>query len=414
VSLTQVGSDIRANILGADGRILENPIPVALARTPLGVAVEATVAGTDKSGRTILSTPFGVFLVNTGGAGAASLGQLIGQAPDAAARDIAHAVVLATSAGTLGAPTAPVLTNAPTGQTVPNPGREPDRVTFVLTALGAQLTATITGRDGLPLDHPIIVALALAEGEAQVPSARGLARLVPSLGPDQARAIVENLGTVWPALTKALESLNQISPDLMARIIERLPRAGPKLPAQLLAALSAIQSGEPSHLLTSSALDALRKAGQGGLVDDLTRDLNRMNTLAQQSNPDWRPVLLPFFDGQHLQQIALMIGRPPDHGAGDGDPGTRFVVGIDFAHLGAVQLDGFVEPDKRRFDLTIRSHQALDDEIKTGARTRFQSALEASRFAGRLFFQIGAPFPVAMPEGLGKPTVGLPPSWLRT
>jgi len=384
VALTQVGSDIRGNLLGADGKIFSTPLAVSIARTPVQVPVDAQNAGIDKSGRTILATPLGVFLVagaapsaEAGSGPARSLGQLIN--PDAGQNSTPH---------------------------------EPDHITLILRTIGPQISADVVSRDGKLLNPPIGIQLALAEGEAPIdmPSARP--RLGVGLAPEIARRTVELLGVAWPALTQSLETLKQISPEILRQVIDRMPKPGAKLPTQLLSALAAIQSGDARQLVGTAALEALRQAGHGTLVDQLEDDLRHLRSLAQQSSHEWRPVLLPFFDGQQLHQLPLMIGRPPEHDGDKTDPVTRFLVGVEFSHLGGVQLDGFVSPADRRFDLTVRSNLPLDDEIRTGARARFSAAMEAGGFKGKLVFQIANPFPIANPDGLAKvPNMGLT-DWL--
>ncbi len=113
-----------------------------------------------------------------------------------------------------------------------------------------------------------------------------------------------------------------------------------------------------------------------------------------------------------MQQVPLMIGRPPEHDANRSDPGTRFLVAIEFAHLGPIQIDGFVSSAERRFDLTLRSTLGFDEEIKTGAREKFSAAMLAGGFKGKLVFHITNPFPVQNPDGLPRvPVVGLK-DWL--
>ncbi len=354
ISVTQVGTDIHGSIIGADRHILDQPLTIALARTPIGIPFEAHIAGTDTAGRQILATPFGVFLTQT-------------------------ASENSTPQGT-------------------------ERLTLVLRGNDGGIKADIIARNGISLAAPLALTLTLAEGDAPLDAAstKTQPRIIPSLTPDQARAVAESLGTSWPALAGAVTKLALIDPALASKVLAAMPQIGPKLAAQVLGVLAAIQSGKASALIGADAVAALREAGHGALADQIEDDLHRLNRLAHQSDAEWRPVLMPFYDGQNLHQIGLMIGRPPEHEAGSGDPGTRFVLSVDFTNLGAVQLDGFVQAQQRRFDVTLRSRMSLDGEVKSQAQTRFSDALTAAGFSGRLMFQVVNPFPVPIPEGLGK------------
>jgi hypothetical protein len=354
ISVTQVGTDIHGSIIGSDRHILDQPLTIALARTPIGIPFEAHIAGTDNAGRQILATAFGVFLTQT--------------SPE---------------------------NSTPQGT---------ERLTLVLRGNDGGIKAEIIARNGISLAAPLVLSLTLAEGDAPLNavSSKTQPRIIPSLTPDQARAVIENLGTSWPALAGAVAKLAQINPALAGKVIAALPQIGPKLAAQVLGVLAAIQSGKAGALIGSDAVAALRDAGHGALADQLEEDLHRLNRLAHQSDSEWRPVLMPFYDGQNLHQIALMIGRPPDHEPGGADPGTRFVLSVDFTNLGAVQLDGFVQAQQRRFDVTLRSRLSLDSDVKVQAQTRFSDALTAAGFSGRLMFQVVNPFPVPVPDGLGK------------
>jgi hypothetical protein len=361
ISVAQVGTDIHGTIIGADRHLLDQPINIALARTPVGIPFEAHIAGTDAAGRQILATPFGVFLTQTAPSSSTPLGT--------------------------------------------------DRLTLILRGNDGGIKADIIARNGIALAAPLSLSLTLAEGDAPLDSTspKTQLRIIPSLPPDQARAVAESLGTSWPALAGAMTKLAQINPALAGKVIDAMPQIGPKLAAQVLGVLAAIQSGKASALIGADAIAALRDAGHGALADQLEEDLHRLNRLAHQSDADWRPVLMPFYDGQNLHQIALMIGRPPEHESGGADPGTRFVLSIDFTNLGAVQLDGFVQAQQRRFDVTLRSRMSLDSDVKMQAQRRFSDALTAAGFSGRLMFQVVNPFPIPVPEGLGKVSgLGLP------
>jgi len=60
---------------------------------------------------------------------------------------------------------------------------------------------------------------------------------------------------------------------------------------------------------------------------------------------DWRTILIPFHNGNQIEQIRLYrrsAGEQQDDGEEKGRKGTRFVVELDLARIGRFQLDGLV------------------------------------------------------------------------
>lgn len=87
--------------------------------------------------------------------------------------------------------------------------------------------------------------------------------------------------------------------------------------------------------------------------------------------------------------------------AGGKGKGVRFLVDLDLSRLGELQLDGMVHEDTKSFDLVIRSHEALDDEIRRDLTGLFVTANEAVGLKGGLSFQVTKKF--ADPIGSSEP-----------
>ena len=78
--------------------------------------------------------------------------------------------------------------------------------------------------------------------------------------------------------------------------------------------------------------------------------------------------------------------------------GTRFLVEVNFAVLGAFQLDGLVRG--KRFDLMIRSRRAMPPSERRALISIFEDALALSGNSGGLEFRTVDRFPVSPLEEL--------------
>ena len=75
------------------------------------------------------------------------------------------------------------------------------------------------------------------------------------------------------------------------------------------------------------------------------------------------------------------------------DQGTRFLVDVNFAALGAFQLDGLIRG--KRFDLMIRSRSRLSRNQRQEIAAIFDNALEVGGGTGALEFRTVEVFPVS-------------------
>lgn len=342
--LAQPGPELQAEIIAAGSRQLDEPLSVSLARLAPGLEFPAVPAGTDSQGRSVLATPVGIFLSS-------------GEPPKDSA-------VL----------TLRVVANAPNIET------------------------EIVAKDGKAQPAPARLSLLLPDAASLPrPPPPQLAETMPQ---PQAAKILSALGNSWPALNEAMAALKASDPEIAKALFERIPAAGPKFIAQLLGLLAGLKAGDAAAFLGNDVLDALRRAGHEQIAARLDEDVKATSQLAQQSSGEWRPVLMPFFDGANLQQVPMMIGRPPEHQTSSSEPGTRFLVCVDFSALGAIQIDGFIAPDQRRLDVTIRSAAALPDAVKDGVEARFNEAAVSNHFGGRLQFKVANPFPIQILEQL--------------
>jgi hypothetical protein len=208
----------------------------------------------------------------------------------------------------------------------------------------------------------------------------------------------------WPTLEDLFAALSagpaQGDPDSPADnpLTRLLPQAGPKLAAGLLNAAAALRSGDVEQLLGAFLASRKMPAGKEDVVRRLHQEFSQISELAKdRPNVDWRALFLPVYDERiGLTQINLYYRQ--GHGNEKDEPeqknsGTRFIVEVNFALLGAFQLDGLVR--RKRFDLMIRSRKRLTQAQRREIHGLFEEALNLGGYAGSLEFRTVETFPVA-------------------
>jgi hypothetical protein len=209
----------------------------------------------------------------------------------------------------------------------------------------------------------------------------------------------------WPSLADALGVLRQNAGDADAlAALSRLPQAGPKLAAGLVAAMQAIRAGNADALL--GALVAARSGD--GARDDAARkvrqEFNQLATFAQERpGIDWRCCFIPILDDGTIRQINLFYRRDrrkERKDAKDEKSGTRFIVEVDMSRMGPFQFDGLVR--EKQFDLMVRSRIALPPKARLDMTGLFQEALALGDYRGGIVFQKVKEFPVSPLEEVEK------------
>lgn len=202
----------------------------------------------------------------------------------------------------------------------------------------------------------------------------------------------------WPSLADAIGLLRQGTGDAdTLAALSRLPQAGPKLAAGLVAAMQAIRAGDVEALL--GALVAARSSapGRDEAVRKLRQEFAQVSTLAQERpGIDWRCCFIPILDDGTIRQINLFYRRDRHKGATDRTEeksGTRFIVEVDMSRMGPFQFDGLVR--EKQFDLMVRSRIALPPKFKQDITELFNEALTLGDYRGGLTFQKVREFPVS-------------------
>lgn len=216
------------------------------------------------------------------------------------------------------------------------------------------------------------------------------------------------LAREWPALREAMAAINQAEPDgVAARVLDMaVPRPGLNLAPTLALAIGALREGNLKGWIGDAPADTLTKAGRTDLAGRVGEEFGKLARLADPpaSQQDWRAYLVPFHDGQQLQQIQLFTRKHQSNGKdAEGDEITaRFVFDIELTRLGRLQLDGLAGPG--RFDLMVRSRTPLTPEMRQHITLLFGAAREEGGFQGEVGFQTVAEFPVEPLDDRAEPT----------
>ena len=106
---------------------------------------------------------------------------------------------------------------------------------------------------------------------------------------------------------------------------------------------------------------------------------------------DWRPYTVPMFDGQAIHPVRVHVhplnGDEEGNAQGEREAGSRFLIDVELSRLGPMQLDGMVR--ERRFDLILRSQNALPAELRAELTQVFADSVDAVGYGGGITFQAG-------------------------
>ncbi|EKV28243.1 hypothetical protein C882_1244 [Caenispirillum salinarum AK4] len=285
------------------------------------------------------------------------------------------------------------------------PGGSADQ-TLVRTAAG---TLSVAGRIAAPPGAQVSLEVLRAAPLPAAPPATAAA--AGALGAPTAFS-----ATVWPSMTDALSVLGQMrSPggaDAARQFTAALPRADGQMTASVAAFLGAVKAGGETRAWPGGGvMRALESAGEKGRATarQIGRDLSEAAvTRRDASGAEWRVTTLPFHAGAEVQKIQFITRR---QGAGDEDGsaegegegarkggGQRFLVNLELSRLGLMQIDGLVRKGDRRFDLIIRTHRALSQDMRRDMTGLFANAVSAMGLKGALSFNVTPRFENPVPD----------------
>lgn len=260
-------------------------------------------------------------------------------------------------------------------------------------AFGRPLVATPLGVLRLDLAAPLPAGSTLELGVVRL-DPEPLAAPLPAPAADGAGRLLA-FARDWPALRELVGALHEVNPAMAKQVVAHtVATPGAHFAHTALFFLSALRGGDLSGWLGRETLRALEDSGRDELVRRVAGDFARIARFAD-SRPgvDWQSLLIPFHDGESFRQLRFfMRRRQREDGEGD-DDGTRFVVEVELSRIGELQLDGFLH--RKRFDLILRSRDALSATVRRDIAAIFDDGLAIAALTGTLAFQVAEKFPVA-------------------
>lgn len=219
----------------------------------------------------------------------------------------------------------------------------------------------------------------------------------------------------WPALSALVSTATAINPALGQAIAGKLPSPDRPINPVTLLFLNLIGVKAPTrHLTGADGAKALEQQGQHQLLKALEDDVIRLRSAATDRGPaEWRPFFLPIHTDNATQALVMLVRQSfaEEHhtnedrerdGPDDETPKkvTRFVLDLSLSRLGPVQVDGMIAD--KRFDLILRTRDALTETIQSDISELFATALAKNGFEGEASFRAGLPFAVDVAAELRK------------
>jgi len=215
------------------------------------------------------------------------------------------------------------------------------------------------------------------------------------------------------ALRQSLDLLRQMAPTEAASLLSDLPQPGGQLALGLLTTVQSLVSAEQAKAPGyGKGIKALEGLGNKLAAGKLSQAFAGKAEAAANTSGAWRGFSIPVLNGQEIEEISLYVRPPPPEdfapdgpegegttasGRVGGGEGTRFLVDLHLSQLGAMQFDGLVKSNLKRFDLILRTAQILPLEMRQDISRIFRESCDLSGVAGEIVFQADRPFIVAAP-----------------
>ncbi|MDP1601818.1 MAG: hypothetical protein Q8M03_00965, partial [Legionella sp.] len=130
---------------------------------------------------------------------------------------------------------------------------------------------------------------------------------------------------------------------------------------------------------------------------------------SRESGAEWRAMPVPWNAQGQIDRIALITrreGESESEGCGGKKGGTRFLIDLNLSRLGAMQFDGMFRTEARRFDMVLRTKEALPEDMRRDLLCIFAAANGAMGLKGGLTFQVTKKFADPLPAGISPEKPG--------
>lgn len=202
---------------------------------------------------------------------------------------------------------------------------------------------------------------------------------------------------IWPIMQEIQTALTQINPQTAQAFSNIIPNAA--APAQIhtsaLFFMAALRSGDLQSWVGDKAIETLKRAGKGDLINRLGNEMSSLARLGNDPAPqEWRTLSLPMAWQNDIHKLVMHYRRENESGSDsekdDTGTKTRFIMDVKLSQMGKVQLDGLFIGNPEgvgRLDLILRTEQGFSQAMKQEMRVAYKNALEDTNFTGELSFQ---------------------------
>jgi len=202
--------------------------------------------------------------------------------------------------------------------------------------------------------------------------------------------------THWGTLREAVEVLNEANPALARQVISAsIPRPDAGMGNTMVFFLAALRVGTFRNVLGDAAFRVLEK-GRPNLLGKLGEEFKRGGQrVSDPVTGDWRVAFVPLMQDQQMSDIRVALREQEKGNKSSGDEdgdGTRFIVDVQVERFGRMQFDGLAKSKKKRFDLIIRTSEAMPSTVRKDINEIFTKTCEAHSLSAQLLFQVTPKF----------------------
>jgi hypothetical protein len=216
----------------------------------------------------------------------------------------------------------------------------------------------------------------------------------------------------WPALSQAIDLLEQTDPMAARQLTNAIPDGGARTAAAMMSFAQAMRTGESRQWPGDTTLRALEKAGPRGahLAGQIAAEVADLGRQVRDTGAEWRTVPMPWNNDGRIERVRLLtreVNPDADAEKKRSGGGTRFLIDLSLSRLGALQVDGMFRKENRQFDVMIRTKAALPETMQRDLAGIFASSNAAMNLVGSLNFQVVKKFPDPSTLRVGQDKSGL-------
>lgn len=193
----------------------------------------------------------------------------------------------------------------------------------------------------------------------------------------------------WSSLNEVHETLvQQATPQVLQSFQASIPAINSPMQISnaVLFFLVAVRSGDVQGWLGDKAVDALKRAGKGDLINRIASEFSALNR-ADSGAGDWRVMALPLGWNDQIHKVTVSYRKEErDSDGRQTGTQTRFVMDFSLSAMGKVQLDALFSSVSKRLDLVVRTEGEFSQAARQHMRHVYKGALDETQITGELSF----------------------------